>query len=209
MLNQYKDTINNLAMTVSAKRALLTDKQESLAKATLKLQKHDKTIDIYTKVNEFLNQFSSSTREQISTKIETLVTSVLQKVFPNRYTFKIVFQTKRNVTEAVFYLYNVKHKQNETIMGSNGGGVADIVSTILFFAFLEINNQGKGYLIFDEIAKHLAAPNRAPFFTLLKEIKGTYQKQIIYVSHQNELLDVADKIIRLESGIDGFVKVIQ
>ena len=179
---------------------LLSEKENEI-KEIIKLN------DINTQSSDLLIKFSSDMRQVIGNEIERLVTSVLQKTLSDKYSFKINFVQRRGVIEADFYLHNNKWDKDIDIMESAGGTVADEVSAVLFFVLSEMVNNGKGWIAFDEIGKHISPDKREEFFTFLKKLISMYQKQVIYVTHQNELVDIADKVIRLSLDKDECVVV--
>lgn len=195
--NKFNLRYNNMI----SKKTLCMDKFSRLQELTKNISNLQGSLDLFKKTNNFLSKFSSSLRESVALKIEKLVTSILHEVLQNtRYDFKIIFSQKRNVVDAAFVLYDNLNKVNVDILQSSGGGIADIVSAILFFAFLEISNTKSDFVILDEVGKHLSADKRDKFFDLLKMLSKDYNKQILYVSHQSEILEKADTIIKI--GLD-------
>ena len=45
------------------------------------------------------------------------------------------------------------------------------------------------------VVKNISTDKREVFFSLLKEFVENYSKQILYVSHQEELINVADNVV--------------
>jgi DNA repair ATPase RecN len=208
MISFLEDKINNLNNEIISKKTLYLDRKRQFEKVDEDLKILEDKYALYKKTFEFLDQFSSSLRESVSKKIENLVTNVLQNILEdNRYEFKIDFNTRKNGVEAVFLLYDRLNNQKIDIINSSGGGIADIVSTILLFAFLEIYNSKSDFIVLDEVGKHISADKREEFFKLLKNLTLEYNKQIIYVSHQQEVLNIADNIIKLKTGQGGFVQI--
>ena len=205
MQNNIDNRIESFKKDVITKRALYTLKQKEYDNKVLEIENLKATFDVLKKTSEFLNSFSSSVRDRIAQEIETLVSRVLKSVFNDRYSFKVKSVIKRGNTEVELLIHDIIHKKDIDIIESSGGGLADIVATILFFAFSEIN--GGGYLILDEVGKHISADKRVAFFKLIKEITNTYKRQIIYISHQVELIDISDKIIRFSSNGNNHVVV--
>jgi len=207
-LKKIEDIVVSYCDEVKKQKTLCEDRVKKLTEENQRYVYSQNKLDIYIKTSDFLNRFSSVLREQISKEIENLVSKVIQRVLQtDRYSFKIHFQVKRGTTEAVFYLWDKLNKHNIDLIDSSGGGIADIVSTILFFSFLQIKDSKSDFLIFDEVGKNISADRREDFFLLLKELIKNYDKQIIYVTHQNELIDVADSVIRLTLNDGGYVLV--
>ncbi len=199
------DRIQSLEKTLAGKQALLAEYSYAIEEKKNELTEIDCDFMVNSKSSELLVKFSSDMRTVIGGEIERLVTAVLDKTFSDRYSFKIEFVPRRGVIEADFYLYNRKHKKNIDIVESSGGTIADIVSSVLFFVLSEMVSPGNNYIIFDEIGKHISPDKREEFFLFLKKLIKLYNKQIIYVTHQKELSDIADRVIELSLDEDEHV----
>lgn len=204
-----KDKISNLALTIErlsndliTRKALYFDKKDILDKINNNILDIESKTKLFKDTSNFLTKFSSSTRESVSLKIEQLVTYILRSILEiDRYNFKILFATKRNIVEASFVLHDNLNDADIDILNSSGGGIADIVSVVLFFAFLEISNTKSDFIILDEVGKHISADRRDKFFDLLKTMSIDYKKQILYISHQAEILEKANNIVKI--GLDN------
>jgi DNA repair exonuclease SbcCD ATPase subunit len=207
-LREIENIVTTYCDDVKRQKTLYEDRVKNLTGENKNLASNQSKLDLYSKTSDFLNRFSSLLREQISKEIEELVSKVIQRVLKtDRYSFKIYFQVKRSTTEAVFCLWDKQNKSNIDLIDSSGGGIADIVSTILFFAFLQIKDSKSNFLIFDEVGKNISADRREDFFILLKELIENYNKQIIYVTHQEELVEVSDNVIKMNLDDKGYVTV--
>lgn len=197
MDNTILSKIQSLERTLVEKQVLLKQYNCMLDDKKIEIDRITRNYEINTKSSELLVKFSSDMREVIGKELERLVTAVLQRTFDDRYSFKIVFTPRRGVVEADFFLYDIRSKKSIDIVESSGGTVADIVASILFFVLSEMFNPGDNYIIFDEIGKHISPDKRGTFFVFLKNLIKLYKKQIIYVTHQSELMDIADKVVEL------------
>jgi DNA repair ATPase RecN len=197
MNTELIDRINMLEKDLIAKQTLFKQYNGSLCEKKAELNKLILNSDVNVKSSELLVKFSSDMRQVVGDEIERLVTAVLQKTFSDRYSFKIEFEPRRGVIEADFFLYNNKQDKKIDIIESAGGTVADEVSAVLFFVISEMVKPGEGWIAFDEIGKHISPDKREAFFTFLKKLIQMYNKQVIYVSHQTELMDIADRVIEL------------
>lgn len=199
--------IKAMEQSLIAKQTLYLAYNNDLQKKEKSLQELIYRNNINQQSSDLLKKFSGDLRDDVGQDIEAIVTSVLQKTLSDKYEFKIVYTQRRSVVEADFYLYNIEHDKYIDIMDSAGGTVADEVSSILFFVIAEMKAPGRKAIMFDEIGKFISPDKREEFFTFLKKLIGMYQKQVIYVTHQNELVDIADKVIQLTTGSDGYVEV--
>lgn len=199
------EKVNSLEKSLIEKKSLFNQYDSIVKDNEKKLKDIDDEYNINNKSSELLIKFSSDMRDVIGKEIERLVTEVLQKTFSDRYTFKINFVQRRGVVEADFYLHDVKYDRDIDIIESSGGTVADEVSAVLFFVLSEMVSSGKNYIVFDEIGKHISPDKRESFFNFIKELINLYDKQIIYVTHQDELVDIADKVVELKLDEDEHV----
>lgn len=207
-LNNLEQKVFELSDLISAEKALYQQKLSLLSAKQAESLKTQEELDLYKKTSDFLSSFSSDMRNAISSKIEGLVTNVLHNIWPNKYSFRILFQQKRGLPEAIFCLYNNFKKKEIDILEASCGTVGDIVSIVLHFVFLQIVSPSRGFLIFDETGKFISADLRIQFFRFLKDLALSNNKQIIFVSHQDELLNVADRIMRFELDENGYTKVL-
>jgi len=135
---------------------------------------------------------SEFAREQAKQRIEEIVTSALSVVFGKDYNFTINITTRANQPVAEYYL------ESEGIVTQlkppdydRGGGVADVVSLALKLAVSELSGI-KGIIALDEVGKHVSqeyAPNVAYF---LKQYSENFNKQILLITHNTALAEVAD-----------------
>lgn len=139
---------------------------------------------------------SKQTQEQLEYRISELVTLALEAVFDDPYKFKVVYETKRNKTEARLWL-----ERNGSLidpLDSAGGGVVDVASFALRVALWSLANpKTDSVIILDEPFKHLSSDLQAKAGQMLKEISTRLGLQILMVSHIEELVDEADKVFQV------------
>lgn len=137
-------------------------------------------------------QVAKDTQEQIRFHLEDIVNLALDAVFPDRYEFRIIFEIKRNKTEARIALLDGGHELDP--MFSNGGGLKDILSFALRVALLIIS-KNRRVLILDEPFKFISADLKEQAFGIMKRLSTELGIQIIAVTHDKEMIEVADKVI--------------
>jgi len=158
-------------------------------------------IDVLEQVRILLQRTSEYAREQIKQQIEMLVTHCLQFVFGPNLEFAIELSESRGRTTAEFYvvsLYDdisVKTKPQD----ARGGGVVDVISLALRIAVIQSTSVYKhGPLILDEPAKHVSSEYIANVAQFLKQISDVFNRQIIMVTHNNYLSEIADLTYKVE-----------
>ena len=167
----------------------------------LQLQKAVDNLDLLEKVRLLLQKTSEFAREQSRRQIESIVTNCLQYIFDSGIDFRIEINEVRGRPEAEFFVFSsmngeaVKTRPQE----ARGGGVVDIISLAIRVAMLQCSNLDiKGPIILDEPAKHVSEDyiNRVGEF--LKQVSERFDRQVIIVTHDRHLSEIADKCYRIE-----------
>lgn len=158
-------------------------------------------IDTLEQVRILLQRTSEYARKQIKQQIELLVTHCLQFVFGSNIEFSIELVEARGRVEADFYVistygdYKVKTKPQD----ARGGGVVDVISLALRIAVIQSTNLYKdGPLILDEPVKHVSNEYIVNVAQFLKQISQVFQRQIIMVTHDHYLSEIADLAYNVE-----------
>ncbi len=143
---------------------------------------------------------SEQARGEAIKQIEYVVSQCLQYIFETDINCIIEVIEKNNVPSAEVLIesnygnYRVVTSPKE----SRGGGVVDILSLSLRIAMLElIRPKIQGPLILDEPAKHVSEDFIVNVGTFLKETSRTFDRQVIMVTHNNYLSELADKSIQV------------
>ncbi len=183
------------------KEQLLEDRLEKKQELT----KVKAEIEELEKVNLLLQQTAEYAREQARQQMEYLVTKALQIVFGDKFRFEIELTQSRNRPSAEFYVISEQGGKEikNTPQDSRGGGVVDVVSLALRVAMLLSYNNPPlaGPLVLDEPAKHVSGEYIKNVTNFLKEVNQISKRQIIVITHQQHLSEVADKAFQVE--LDG------
>jgi DNA repair ATPase RecN len=183
-------------------RALhLADLQE----AEERLRAQMTTCDLLDKVKVLFQLSSDYARTQAKQQLETLVTNALRYVFGSAFRFEIACSDHGGSPTAEFYVITdwegqtIKNKPQD----ARGGGIVDIVSLALRIALLEtIRPRLQGSIILDEPGKHVSEDYIIPMIQFLKSVGETFERQIIFVTHNTHLTESADVAyhVRLMNG---------
>lgn len=177
----------------------LLEKQK--AEKTEQLASAKQDIEIWQQVQALFAKVSEFAREQLRKKIQDIVTAALQAIFArDDISFEIEMRTVNNQPAAY---WNVVSMYGDTAVAGNpedsrGGGVSDVVSLALRLALLELSRpRPQGVIMLDEVGKHVSkefAPNVAAFLKQYAEKTG---RQIVLITHQEDLAAVADVSYRV------------
>lgn len=132
--------------------------------------------------------------------IEELVTRGLQSIFNSNYSFHIL-QTVKNKNAHVEFMIRttVGGSVIETpVMESRGGGMAAIVGFILRVVVMLLRKDVARILFLDETFAHVSAEYLPALGEFLREVVDKSGIQIVMVTHQDEFVEYADKVVRFE-----------
>jgi len=159
--------------------------------ALLRLADHQKARAIVQIVAE-------QTQKKIEYHISNLVSLALASVFPEPYEFKLSFVPRRNKTECDL-LFIKNGKENNDILFTGGGGVADVASFALRIALWSIRKT-RPVIFVDEPTKFLHNPAyQEKASELFKRISDKLGVQIIVISDQEALINSADKVFNVHN----------
>jgi translation initiation factor RLI1 len=182
-LNEYKGQRNSI-------QKLLVNEQysnEILAKDMIDIEL---AMDVITLVGK-------QTQDNLSFRIENLVTAALEYVFPDPYQFKVEFDVKRNQTECNLW-FEREGMQIDPIKDS-GGSVLDLGAIAMRLSMWSLQpERSSPVLVLDEPSKHVSKDYRERASLFLKEMCNRLGVQIIVVSHDEELIDGTDKVIKIQ-----------
>ena len=158
-------------------------------------------ISLFMGCNDFLRDMDIKVKTDITNKIETLVTKLYQYVFQSQDRFVIKYETKAGVTNAYFLIETNKGGKSFLIdpMDSDGGGKIDVISLGLRIAtLLYFTPRIERILVLDEPLVMISNSSSSSDYKsraaeFLKTISREHKIQIIIVTHDSELMDVADK----------------
>ncbi|GAB6098666.1 chromosome segregation ATPase [Halanaerocella petrolearia] len=171
-------------------------------KKLTELTEYKEERELLEQVNIFLQEVSKYAREQARQQIELLVTQALQAVFGAGFSFEIEIEKKRNSFSAQFYVVSETGEEQIKNIPQNarGGGIVDVVSLGLRVAILETLRRPKvaGPLVLDEPAKHVSQEYITNVAKFLKTINERFNRQIIIVTHQQHLGQIADQAFKVE-----------
>lgn len=143
---------------------------------------------------DFLIKFSMFLKEQIKNKTEELANSALRCVFNDKEMFFRIIpnQTKRGLQ---YDLFIETDGTMTPLLDCKGGGVLDVISMALLISFLIINSyKTDRVLVLDEPFKNLDSKRLNNAIIWMKGISTEFGIQFIVVSHEDGIIENADKI---------------
>ena len=125
----------------------------------------------------------------------------MQFVFGPNLEFAIELSELRGKTSAEFYVISIygDERIKTKPQDARGGGVVDVISLALRIAVIQSTDMYKeGPLILDEPAKHVSSEYIGNVAQFLKQISDIFNRQVIMVTHNQHLSEIADLAYKIE-----------
>ena len=167
----------------------------------LELQQQ-KTIIIDSSKNLFSTLLDIS-REDIQHKISNLVTLALCDILDDpHFQMQLEFDFKRNQPEAVIVINHAKVRGE--LQETFGGGVEDVVSTVLKLVFAQLLDI-EGPIWIDEPGKWIDDESSVRFAKFLNKLSHKFNRQLLLITHKSDIQNVADNVICVyqENGVSN------
>lgn len=203
MLNQIETALSKMTAHydrgIGARDLLIKQKNEN----AIAHDEAKQSIETWEKVQALFAKTSEYAREQLKKHIEDTVTTAMQVAgFPGNPRFKVLLTERGGQPAAEWRIIEGREDGTEmetSVEDSHGGGLVDVVSLALRLALLQLSRPKPAPLvILDEPGKHVSAeyaPNVAFF---LKQFGQQAGCQVIMVTHNDTLADMADVTVRVE-----------
>lgn len=187
-------------------RALLTrgkELQEEVGSLT-------ELVEDLDRVTVLLNSMGEDRQQKTQQTIEELVTRGLQTIFDDSLTFHIVQTTRgKSVTVDFVVRTTIKGQAIDTpVMDARGGGLAATIGFLLRLVVLLLTRGQRQdtLMVLDETFAHVSAEYLPAVSAFVREVVDKTGVQIIIVTHQEELVEGADRVYRF-SMKDGQTQV--
>lgn len=134
----------------------------------------------------------------IKTEFEKIVNSALHSVFGEDFSFELEFNRRGDIPELEFGIKEPEFSGAFDPLDTSGGGIIDIIAMILRVTLMEmIQPRAEGPLILDEPFKHLSKKYLPSASLFLEKLGSKINRQIIMVSHSEELISESGNEIRI------------
>lgn len=153
------------------------------------------------KARLLLEQYSETEQEQLRTKVEALVSRGLQTIFGDEYGFRIEMKMLRKQAAMEFTI--TKGLVERDPMDAHGGGLVNVIALVLRLTIIALTPGLARVAVLDEPFAQLSQGYIDGASRFIRELVDATDMQMIIVSHEPELADVADVSYRLSRDGDG------
>ncbi len=189
--NRVGDMKDDLAAR-KAKLAALTDQRDEAYEVIARTEADD---SITVKARLLLESYSELEQRVLRDKVEALVSAGLQTIFGSDYYFSIEVKTMRGQAAMEFTVH--KRELVRDPMDSHGGGLVNIVSMVLRLVIVALTPGLSRVVVLDEPFAQLSQGYIEGVSLFIRELVDTTGIQLLIVSHEAEIAEVADKAYRL------------
>lgn len=193
--------LNEKIQTAKSRREYFIEHLEELEATQHTVSQKNMNVQLAQK---FFQTVAEDTQNQIRYHIEKLVQTALDSVFPSIYNFNIMFEQKRGRTEARFFLERDGYEID--IMTGTGGGIADIIAMALRITIFTLSRR-RNVIILDEPLKFVSKKYQPIIVNLLSELRNELNIQFIISTHNDEIIESADDIFKVELNKEGISNV--
>lgn len=174
-------------------------------KVLLKNLKQERKIE--EEMRDCLLKVKEELRKRAIEFVENIVTWGLREIFLDEsIEFKIKLEYKRNKPEIDFLIKDKKSGEFLDVVDCEAGGTKDVIGVMLRFAFILINSNKHFPIILDEVGKHISREYQKRFALFLRKFSEKFNRQVILVSHQDEIIDEAHLVLKFQVK-DGKVEI--
>lgn len=142
----------------------------------------------------FIQQVAKATQSQVKVHIEDIITMALETIMDDPYKLELEFLLRRNKTECDIYF--VRNGKRIKPIDESGGGAVDIASFASRIALWSLGSSDN-VLVFDEPFKFVSKQYQVKVAELLNKLSDKLGLQIIMVSHNDNYIQQADKVIEV------------
>lgn len=194
-----------LLQWVAERKGLRDGMERNLSSLKERMDSIDSNLKELRSVRDLLNSFIQTKQKAIVDACCGLGTLMLQNIYGEEYKLDLRFESKRNKSEA--NLVVSKGDLELSLDDETGGGIVDIVALAMRLALWSLMEpRTDPVFIMDEPAKFVSKDKLPLLGEMLRELCSKLGIQIIMVSHEDQLVEVADKSYRV-SMLNGVSEV--
>lgn len=190
--------INDLQSVYNQKMGAYNTLKNQYKSTVEKLYSYVKSVEYIEKARAILQIVAQDVQSSIKLHIEDIVNLAIDTVFPNSYTFVLDFVLKRNKTECEMFVMDQDGNKQDIVYG-NGGGLVDIISFALRISLYSLKSGKKNNtIILDEPFRFLSKDLHNKAGEILQELSEKLHIQFIIVTHEDSIVDYADRVFTVK-----------
>ena len=203
-MEQKVEKIRNLFFQSKGMKTLIEKALSEAESEKIKLEKRLKLLEL---AQLFLQNVAQKTQEKLKMNIEDIVNLALETCFPNEYEFQLQFNIARGKTDAELVFLSQKTGRAIDPMNASGGGVVDVTCWALRLASYVLSSNCDNVMILDEPMKFVSKDLMSRVCEVVSQLSTKLRLQIIMVTHENQFIDIADRVFEVKKNVKGVSNV--
>jgi len=186
------EEIKNIYSRLFAERIEITKNEKKLRRQIREIKKE--IID-YNDTKALLNNSLEIIHSDFKEKTEGIITKAIRLMFNRDLEFKLEYRENRGGIETKILI--LEDGQELSPKDDLGGSIIDIISFVFKIVLWHVSSpQTRNIFILDEPFKFAG---RLVLFAgkILKDLSKELNLQIIMITHETELIDIADKVFKI------------
>lgn len=184
--------------------------QEELEITSSQLSRMESSLEDFARAQIFFTELAEQTQKQFREQVERLATAAVHSVFDRPYQVKLVSERKRGRMETeILIVENGEEFQPKVEMG---GSMVDLLSFAMRIVLWSLQSpRSRNTFILDEPLKFLGTGERLQHAgQMLAEIARSLQIQLIIVTHEQELAELAETAYQItHDGTESHVRLLK
>jgi DNA repair exonuclease SbcCD ATPase subunit len=181
----WRDTFTKVRALREVSKKQIEQKKELIAANAAK-------VKVIEQAQGFFQDMAYKTQSLLKIKIEVVVTSMLNAVFPGQYDFKVEFDTRAGRMEANLAFINKETGKTLDPMSTVGGGVIDAASFALRCSLHVLQSKVAPVLVFDEPFRFVSRDLLPVAVDVVSNLCKELHIQFMMVTHLREFQESAD-----------------
>jgi hypothetical protein len=191
--------INSTYQRMKGRQEQLTQRKKALIK---KQKENELQSERLEKVRTIITEVTALTQSQFKERVETLVTTAIEAVYDRRIEFQLKFEQRSNRLQCIPTIIEGQNKNEHEVDYDIGGGLLDLVSFAFRIVLWSLQPKpSRPTFILDEPLRFLGeskAETLERAAGILKELSHKLGCQLIVVTHQDAISELADKSFHIE-----------
>jgi DNA repair exonuclease SbcCD ATPase subunit len=170
--------------------------EHSIQETESAIKDKKRSLRRHEQAREIIREVGLKTQQQLQVHISDITTLALDAIFDDPYKLVVEFVQRRNKTECD--LLFERDEQRITPLSASGGGPVDVAAFALRVASWSMQNpRSRNVLILDEPFRFLSVNLLPKAGEMLNQLSEKLDLQIIMVTHEEELAEMADRIFQV------------
>ena len=188
------DVLETLRSRVAYFEGVRDSVKERLDNVAEELERVSQELQDTQQARTIFNQVVEATQQAFASRVSALVTTAIRSVFDRDFEFVFEFVRRKNKVEVAMKVREGDREYDPT--EEMGGSIVDVVSFALRVVFwVMMGGKRRATLVLDEPMKFVGKGEQLDRAgRMMREVSERLGLQLIVVTHEPQLMDIADRV---------------